>query len=83
MSPAQTAEEAARRMLDSKKLSNKINYDVLANLFNTEAIHQECVRTGHAAAPVVTVQRFCMLRDVCLASRTVRLSYGTRITRIR
>ncbi len=45
MSPAQTAEEAARRMLDSKKLSNKINYDVLANLFNTDAVQQECVPT--------------------------------------
>ena len=41
MDPAQTAEEAARRMLDSKKLSNKINYDVLADLFNTDSIHQE------------------------------------------
>jgi len=43
MDPAQTAEEAARRMLDSKKLSNKINYDVLADLFNTDSIHQECL----------------------------------------
>lgn len=43
LNPAQTAEEAARRMLDSKKLSNKINYDVLADLFNTDTIHQECV----------------------------------------
>lgn len=41
MSPAQTPEEAARRMLDSKKLSNKINYDVLADLFNTESGKQE------------------------------------------
>ena len=45
MSPAQTAEEAARRMLDSKKLSNKINYDVLANLFNTDASQQEYAPT--------------------------------------
>ena len=42
-------------MLDSKKLSNKINYDVLANLFNTDAHHLECVRTVLAAAPILTV----------------------------
>lgn len=61
MSPAQTAEEAARRMLDSKKLSNKINYDVLANLFNTDAIQQECVPEITLLIPCSLVQRCCTL----------------------
>jgi hypothetical protein len=34
LEPAETPEEATRRMLDAKKLSSKINYNVLANLFN-------------------------------------------------
>ena len=54
MSPAQTAEEAARRMLDSKKLSNKINYDVLANLFNTDAVQQGC---GPTVVPALMITR--------------------------
>ena len=40
MSPAQTAAEATKRMLDSKRLSNKINYEVLDNLFNTDSVSQ-------------------------------------------
>ena len=40
MSPAQTAAEATKRMLDSKRLSNKINYEVLDNLFNTDSVTQ-------------------------------------------
>lgn len=34
LEPAETPEEATRRMLDAKKLSSKINYNVLANLFS-------------------------------------------------
>lgn len=58
MSPAQTAEEAARRMLDSKKLSNKINYDVLANLFNTDAVQQGC---GSTVMPMFMLTRTVLL----------------------
>ncbi|EIE20930.1 cyclin-like protein [Coccomyxa subellipsoidea C-169] len=34
LEPAETPEEATRRMLDAKKLSSKINYNALANLFS-------------------------------------------------
>ena len=35
LEPSETAEEATRRMLDAKKLSSKINYNVLAGLFDS------------------------------------------------
>jgi hypothetical protein len=40
MEPASTPEEATRRMLDAKKLSSKINYNVLANLFSESSVDQ-------------------------------------------
>ena len=51
LEPSETAEEATRRMLDAKKLSSKINYNVLAGLFDSSA-----------AAPATTR---CARRAVC------------------
>ncbi|KAI8105592.1 hypothetical protein M9434_000176 [Picochlorum sp. BPE23] len=40
MPPAETPQEAAMRIIDDKKLSSKINYSVLAELFSSDAPEQ-------------------------------------------
>ena len=44
--PADTAAEAAHAMLSSKKISSKINYDALNNLFKDDAHHAHATRRG-------------------------------------
>ncbi|BDA42484.1 probable transcription factor IIIB 90 kDa subunit at N-terminal half [Coccomyxa sp. Obi] len=50
LEPAETPEEATRRMLDAKKLSSKINYNVLANLFSETSRSDQDGGAGEAAA---------------------------------
>eukprot|EP00889_Picochlorum_renovo_P001281 jgi/Picre1/28311/NNA_003717.t1 len=46
MPPAETPQEAAMRIIDDKKLSSKINYSVLAELFSSDAPEQPGDDTG-------------------------------------
>ncbi len=41
LEPSESAEEATRRMLDAKKLSSKINYNVLKGLFDSGAPREQ------------------------------------------
>ena len=81
MPPAETPQEAAMRIIDDKKLSSKINYSVLAELFSSDSPEQtgdEGLKKEAPKARTVASEKKPVKGDVVIDKANARSPQKTR-----